>query len=63
MKRINPNLLKLAEKTSDPNFKPVKLEEKVEDTPINDAEEIKGYIYVPSIKLYVAEERSFQGKN
>ena len=63
MKRINPNLIKLAERTFDPSYKPSSIEEKVEEKEETEVEEMEGHIYVPSIKLYVAEERSHLGKD
>ena len=64
MKRINPNLLKLAHLTYNPNLATPSLEEKVKDVPIvEEAKEIRGYIYVPTLKLYVAEQKILLGND
>ena len=65
MRKINPNLLKLAHLTYNPNLAEPKLEEKVEEEAIETREvkEIPGHLYVPPLKLYVAEERSLYGKS
>ena len=65
MKKINPNLLKLAHLTHNLSLAEPKLEEKFEEEVVDTPEvkEIPGHIYVPSLKLYVAEERSLHGKN
>jgi len=64
MKKINPNLIKLAELTHNPDLKIDKtiLEKKL-DTETSNVPNLKGYIYVPPIKLYVAKERTLYGKN
>ena len=57
MTKINPNLIKLAELTHNPDLKTDKtiLEKRINEN-IN-VPNLKGYIYVHSIKLYVAKER------
>jgi len=64
-KKVNPNLIKLAEQTHNPNLKidETMFEMQVEEIEQTTAPDLKGYIYVPSIKLYVAKERSLKGKN
>jgi len=63
-KRINPNLIKLAELTHNPDLKINEniLEEKV-DIETSNVPNLNDYIYVPPIKLYVAKERTLYGKN
>jgi len=63
MKEINPNLIKLAEQTYNPDLKIDKniLEEKANVETM--APNLDGYIYVPSIGLYVAKERTLFGKS
>ena len=62
-KKVNPNLIKLAEQTHNPNLKidETMFEMQVEEIEQTTAPDLKGYIYVPSIKLYVAKERSLNG--
>jgi hypothetical protein len=62
-REINPRLKNLARMTSNPNASVPKLEEKLNDVETGDIEELRGFIYVPSIKLYVAKEKSLFGKN
>ena len=64
MKEINPNLIKLAELTHNPDLKIDKaiLEEKVDIEPLN-IHNLDDYIYVPPIDLYVAKEKTLHGKN
>ena len=63
-KRINPNLLKLAELTHNPDLKidETILEKKVDIEPPN-VPSVDGYIYIPSTKLYVAKERTLNRKD
>ena len=65
-KRINPNLKNLrrfAELTRNPNLEvDERIFEKAEQIR-ETAPDLKGFIYVPSIKLYVSKERSLHGKN
>jgi len=64
MRRINPNLIKLAELTHNPYLKIDKaiLEKKV-DIKLSDAPNLDGFVYVPSIDLYVAKEITLYKKN
>jgi len=64
MKEINPNLIKLAELTHNPELKIDKtiLDKKL-NTELRNAPNLDGFVYVPSIKLYVAKERTLYGKN
>jgi len=64
MGKINPNLIKLAELTHNPDLKVDEsiLEEKV-DIETSNALNLEDYIYIPSIDLYVAKERTLNGKN
>ena len=61
-KHINPNLRKLAELTYNPSLELPNLEE-VKEQPQTNAPELKGMIYVPSVNLYFAKEKSLLGKN
>ena len=63
MKKINPNLIKLAELTHNPELKvdEIILERNIKETV--DVPSLDGYIYVPSIDLYVAKERTLYEKN
>jgi len=63
MKEINPNLIKLAELTHNPDLKIDEsiLEKNVKETV--DVPCLDGYIYIPSTKLYVAKERTLNGKS
>jgi len=63
MKKINPNLIKLAELTHNPDLKVDEsiLEEKANLEAITP--NLEGYIHVPSIDLYVAKEKTLDGKN
>lgn len=61
-KEINPNLRRLAQLTHNPELElPTReeLEEQVQETPA----QLEGFIYVPSINLYVAKERTLQNSN
>ena len=61
-KQINPNLRKLAELTYNPKLNiDETIFEKQEQTTI--ASNLEGFIYVPSVNLYVAKERSCLGKD
>ena len=64
MTKINPNLIKLAELTHNPDLKVDEtiLEKKVDIETLN-VPNLNGFVYVPSIKLYVAKERTLNGKN
>ena len=63
-KRINPNLLKLAEMTCNPDLKMPNLEESLEEQEISlDTSPKEGFIYVPSIGVHVAKQRSHTGLN
>jgi len=64
MKKINPNLIKLAELIHNPDLKidETILEKKVDIEPSN-VPSLDGYIYVPNIKLYVSKERTLNMKN
>jgi len=64
MGKINPNLIKLAELTHNPDLKVDEsiLEEKL-DIETSNALNLEDYIYIPSIDLYVAKERTLNGKN
>jgi len=63
MKKINPNLIKLAEQTHNPDLKIDEsiLEKNVKETV--DVPSLDGYIYVPPINLYVAKEKTLHGKD
>ena len=60
-KRINPNLLKLAEMTCNPNLKMPNLDEEKEQRAVESVPDKKRFIYVPSIGLYVAKQRTHTG--
>jgi len=64
MKKINPNLIRLAEQTYNPDLKIDKaiLEKKVDIEPSN-VPTLGGFVYIPSIKLYVAKEKTLHGKD
>ena len=63
-RQINPNLRKLAELTHNPNLEIDKtMFEKEIEISYSNAPELKGMIYVPSVNLYFAKEKSLLGKN
>src|SRR4030042_1414961 len=63
-RQINPNLRKLAELTHNPSLEIDKtMFEKEIEIPSENAPELKGMIYVPSVNLYFAKEKSLLGKN
>lgn len=63
VKQINPRLKNLAKMTSNPNVSLPNLEERLESVETDGIPELEGFIYIPSIKLYVAKEKSLFGKN
>ena len=64
MKEINPNLIKLAEQTYNPDLKLDKtiLDKKPNIEP-STVPNLTSYIYVPPIDLYVAKGKTLHGKN
>ncbi len=61
-RKINPNLIRLAELTHNPKLKADEsVLERQAEQPQENAPDLKGFVYVPSIGLYVAKERTLTG--
>ena len=59
---VNKNLLKLAERWKNPSL-PAERERKIDKITQGLNKDISDYVFVPSLKLYVAKQRTLQGKN